>query len=77
MKIEPMTGNRTLNSRIDELEIRLVHQDKIIEDMNEVIARQWHAIDELTRKLNSLGGRMQAIEENAGAPPDEPPPPHY
>lgn len=73
-----MTGNTTLNGRIDELEIRIVHQDRIIEDMHEVIARQWHAIDELTRRLNSLGGRMQAVEENAGAPPsDEPPPPHY
>ncbi|WP_370867316.1 SlyX family protein [Parvibaculum sp.] len=73
-----MTGNKTPDARIDELEIRLVHQDKVIDDLNEVIARQWKAIDELSRKLAALSGRMQAVEENSDAPPPvEPPPPHY
>ncbi|MDO9125834.1 MAG: SlyX family protein, partial [Parvibaculum sp.] len=62
-----MTGNKTPDARIDELEIRLVHQDKVIDDLNEVIARQWKAIDELSRKLAALSGRMQAVEEKSHA----------
>jgi SlyX protein len=73
-----MTDTKALLKRIDELEIRLVHQDRIIEDLNEALARQWQEIDELTRKLAALGGRMQAIEESTDAPSGaEPPPPHY
>ncbi|PKQ09387.1 MAG: SlyX protein [Alphaproteobacteria bacterium HGW-Alphaproteobacteria-12] len=74
-----MTNDRTPDARIDELEIRLAHQDRIIEELNEALARQWRTIDELTRKLGALGGRVQIIEEDAKAssPSTEPPPPHY
>lgn len=74
-----MTNDMTPDARIDELEIRLAHHDQIIEELNEALAGQWRTIDELTRKLGALGGRVQIIEEDAKAssPASEPPPPHY
>lgn len=72
-----MKDSETLNVRIDELEIRLVHQDKVIDELNEALSRQWQAIDELTRKLGALSGRMQVVEESVDAAPADIPPPHY
>lgn len=72
-----MTDMASLSERIDTLEARLVHREREIEDLNELVARQWQAIDELTRRLGSLGGRLQAVEERADAPAGAEPPPHY
>ena len=46
--------------RVDELEIRLAHQDRTIEELNEAFATQWRAIDETIRK-----GRYQLGCDNA------------
>jgi len=73
-----MTDTETISKRIDSLETRLVHREREIEELNEVVARQWQAIDDLTRRLGVLGGRLQAVEDHADAPGGvEPPPPHY
>lgn len=73
-----MADRERLTQRIDELEIRLAHQDKSVEDLNDALAAQWRTIDELVRKLSGLESRLHSVERNADAPPsDEPPPPHY
>ena len=73
-----MSDVQSLTSRVDELEIRLTHQDQIIDDLNETIARQWREIEALTRQLAKLGDRIHLVEEHAGEPAStEPPPPHY
>lgn len=73
-----MMDEKALSERIDVLEARLVHREREIEELNEIVARQWQAIDDLTRRLGALGGRLQAVEDRADAPADtEPPPPHY
>lgn len=73
-----MTDRENLTQRIDELEIRLAHQDRALEDLNESFATQWRTIDELARKLSALESRLHTVEQNTDAPPSaEPPPPHY
>ena len=73
-----MSEQEKLKQRIDELEIRGAHQDRTIEELNEILAAQWRTIDDLTRKLALLESRMLSLEQNTGAPPTaEPPPPHY
>ena len=73
-----MTETAPLSERIDELEARLAHREREIEELNELVARQWQAIDELSLRLGTLGGRLQAVEDRADAPAGaEPPPPHY
>jgi len=66
------------STRLDKLEMLVAHQERTIEDLQKVIADQWTEIERLTRKLATLGNRVEAVEERADAPtPVEPPPPHY
>lgn len=64
----------TLEKRIEELEIRVTHQDKTIADLNDVITAQWKKIEILERQLRRLDEEVQALET-----PDTPiqKPPHY
>jgi SlyX protein len=62
-------------TRLDALEERIAHQDRIIADLNESITSQWDKIDTLERQI----ARLREEFQNIGAPPDAPdsPPPHY
>jgi len=40
--------------RLEAVEIRLAHQDKMISDLNDVITAQWRKIDLLERQLGRL-----------------------
>ena len=74
----PEKAPDTAEARLEELEIRLSHQDQTIEELNETIVRQWDEIDALKRKLARLGERIEDVERNSGKPAgQEPPPPHY
>ncbi len=64
-------------ARIDELEIRIAHQDAIIEELNATVTEQWKVIDRLTRQLDKLNDRVSTGEHSAIRAGDEPPPPHY
>lgn len=68
----------TDTSRLDELEIRVAHQDQTIEDLNAAITAQWKTIETLERHLAALRDRVVEAELTAGdTPPVERPPPHY
>jgi SlyX protein len=62
------------SKRIDELEIRLAHQEKTIGELNEVITSQWKKIETLERQLRRLDEELQALDVEA--PPNQKPP-HY
>ncbi|MCB8821776.1 SlyX family protein [Microvirga rosea] len=65
-------------ARIDALEVRIAHQDRIIEDLNKAVVAQWKQIDSLTRQFANLVDQVREAEERAGTPRgSEPPPPHY
>lgn len=65
-------------SRLDELEIRIAHQDQTIEDLNAAITAQWKVIDRLERQVALLSERLADAERAAGeALPVERPPPHW
>ena len=64
----------TLESRIDELEIRAAHQDKVIADLNEMITAQWKQIEALQRQLRRLDEEVQSLDQ--GDVPNQKPP-HY
>jgi SlyX protein len=73
-----MTDAEALARRIDALEMRLMHQDEIIEDLNKTVIAQWKQIDLLTHRVTRLGDRLEAAKEAAElGPREEPPPPHY
>nr|WP_290845322.1 SlyX family protein [Henriciella sp.] len=76
---DPMTDSAPTDStRLDELEIRVAHQDQTIEDLNAAITAQWKLIERLEARVERLGERVTDSEQSAGeADPVNRPPPHY
>lgn len=65
-------------SRIEALENRITHQERVIDDLNVSVTRQWDQIDRLARQLEQVTDRLARAEENVASPGGpEPPPPHY
>jgi SlyX protein len=66
--------------RLDELEARLAFQDDLIENLNDVVARQDQELVRLTRKLANLEERLQDLATSAsgsGESSGHEVPPHY
>ena len=73
-----MTDTPATSARLDELEMRAVHQDQTIEDLNAAITAQWKLIERLERQVARLAERVAEAEQSAGqAAPVDRPPPHY
>ncbi len=69
---------RDLAARVVELETRVAFQDQTVQELNETVIRQQREIDNLTRELETLRGRLRALTPSPVVPPDEEtPPPHY
>ena len=76
--IPPYIAPMTDTSRLDELEMRVVHQDQTIEDLNAAITAQWKLIERLERQMARLAERVADSERSTGdAAPVDRPPPHY
>ena len=69
-------SNPSLEERVDELEIRLAHQDRLIEELNEVITRQQDRMDRLVRDLRRITEALHGISGPTEGGEDAPPP-HY
>jgi len=68
----------TDTSRLDTLEIRLAHQERMIEDLNQIITAQWKDIDRLKREIERLSDRLASAENAIDSnPAGEPLPPHW
>ncbi|WP_062017002.1 SlyX family protein [Aureimonas sp. AU4] len=63
--------------RLTELEIRLAHQERAIEELSGELARQGQALDRTERTLRQLAERFLALEEAAAPAPEATRPPHY
>ena len=73
-----MLDTSDTSSRLDELEMRVVHQDQTIEDLNAAITAQWKLIERLERQMARLAERVADSERSTGdAAPVDRPPPHY
>jgi SlyX protein len=66
------------SARIEALEMRIAHQDRVIEDLNASVTEQWKHIDGLAKQVARLTDRLQRVEDTApSSDAPEPPPPHY
>ena len=75
MSGEVMNG---LEDRITALESHIAHQDGTIDDLNEMVNKQWAEIEALRRDLAELRARLGRVEGDVGpSQPDDLPPPHY
>ncbi|MEM7478741.1 MAG: SlyX family protein [Planctomycetota bacterium] len=68
------------DQRIEELEISLAHQQRLLEQLNEVVTQQTHSLLRLEKKVPQLEREIQGLKsktaERQGPLPDEKPP-HY
>lgn len=71
-----MNEHETLAERIDALETRLTFQERTIDELNDVVTKQWRQIDALSRLVDQLRDHARATSPIAD-PRTEPPPPHY
>lgn len=66
-----------LVARIDDLEIRIAHQDGVIADLDKVVTAQWAEIDRLKRLVGNLADRLGEAESRVDEFMPQKRPPHY
>lgn len=68
----------SVEERLIELEMRLAFQERMTEDLSEIVAEQAKSIEKLKSMLSRQGDRLLSLEQGGGSSPqDERPPPHY
>ena len=71
-------GVTRMEERIDELEMRYMHQEKAIQELNEIVSRQELVIDFLRREIVAIREQSLMMAPSAVRDADqEEPPPHY
>jgi SlyX protein len=64
--------------RLEELERRLAHYERMAEDLSRVVADQGREIEVLTIQVRHLAARLREAGEGwERSPQDDRPPPHY
>ncbi len=69
----------TVENRLTDIETKHSYQEKLIQDLSDVVYEQQQQIDSLAKKLNGLVKQLQDLSETVpqmSAPTDEKPP-HY
>ncbi|MDV3239707.1 MAG: SlyX family protein [Gammaproteobacteria bacterium] len=67
-----------LLARIEDLEIRLSHQEAAIDELTRTVLTQERTIHEQAEALRRLERQLRAaLPSPVAAPEDESPPPHY
>ena len=63
--------------RLMVLESRMVHQDATIDDLNNMVNKQWTEIEILQRDLSEQRARLVRIESDLNPSQINEKPPHY
>lgn len=67
-----------MEERINELELRYMHQEKTIQELNQVVSRQELVIELLRREIELIKEQFLLMAPSAaGGAGQENPPPHY
>ena len=68
-----MSDEDRTDERLTELEIKLTHQDQLLETLNQVVIAQQATIDSLERRLQDFARVVANLDEE----PANERPPHY
>lgn len=52
-------------NRLTELEIKLAHQEKLLEELSCVVTEQWKSLDSMSQKFNVVLKRFSELEERS------------
>jgi SlyX protein len=66
-----------VEERLEKVETRIGYQDRLLDELNEVIIKQQQQIDLLERRVEALNGVVAGLDPNGIEQGEEPPPPHY
>ncbi|MDD5285517.1 MAG: SlyX family protein [Desulfuromonadaceae bacterium] len=66
-----------MDKRINELELHYMHQEKTIQELNEIVSRQELAIEFLKREINAMKEQSLRMAPSEARDPDQEKPPHY
>lgn len=67
-----------MESRIVDLEMRFMHQESLLQELNDVVISQQQNIDNLLREVGLLKKQLTASSQSIiRDPSEETPPPHY
>jgi SlyX protein len=67
-----------LEKRLNELEAHVAEQDNVIEELSDVLAKQWAEITDLNAKIEYLKSKTREAEDGTDSDAgSEAPPPHY
>ncbi|HEH9771721.1 TPA: SlyX family protein [Pasteurella multocida] len=73
-----MQNKETLEQRIAELEMKTTFQEKLLDELNQVIVEQQFAIDKIHVQLCYLVNKFKDMQpSNIASQAEETPPPHY
>jgi SlyX protein len=62
--------------RFVDIEIKLAHQEDMVEELNQALYQQGRKIDQLEAMVSKLADHIRTSSQNSGGPVNEPPP-HY
>ncbi|MEC6832639.1 SlyX family protein [Photobacterium toruni] len=67
-----------LQSRLDELEMKLAFQEQTIDELNDALTKQQFMIDRMEVQLKFMVGKVKGMQtSNMADESEETPPPHY
>ncbi|MCZ2328113.1 SlyX family protein [Bartonella sp. F02] len=52
-------------NRLMELEIKIAHQEKLVEELSCVVTDQWKSLDAISKKFDVLMKRFSDLEEHS------------
>ena len=65
------------DARIEELEIKVAHLERTLQELGDVLYRQQRQIDAMQARYESLVDRVEATERRGAEPGGFEIPPHY
>ncbi|AEV37144.1 SlyX [Pseudovibrio sp. FO-BEG1] len=68
---------KSLEERIDDLEVHIAHQNETIETLNDVVSNQAQVIDRLVSAMGQMKDHLLDIQELVEQAPANQKPPHY
>jgi SlyX protein len=72
-----MTGDE-LATRLESLELRLMHQEAAIEELTRTVLQQEQLIATQVVAIKRLEAMLRSLSDtNTASPGEDPPPPHY
>ena len=66
-----------MEQRLTDMEMLIMHQGRVIDQLNEVVTGHQNSIDHLEIELRVIKEHLRGMSSESGVSAEEEPPPHY